>query len=480
MSFQQDFVWGAATASYQVEGAAYEDGKGLSIWDVFCKEPGKIYQGQTGDTACDQYHLYKEDISLMKKMGIRAYRFSISWARIQPDGTGPVNPLGVAYYNRLIDELLANDIVPYLTLFHWDLPYALQTRGGFLNDEMITWFADYSAFVADYFSDRVTHFITFNEPQCFLGLGYRTGEHAPGLKTGIRDYCTAIHVMLRAHGASVAALRKHARQPVQIGYAPTGAYYYPSTDSPTDIEAARQMTFDCPSLCNSGDDSCIGANLDAATWNVSLMSDPVLLGEYPASYLSSMKDYLPPITAADMELIHQPLDFYGQNIYNAIEVKAEPSTGKPEIVKRYDGFPKTAMQWPVTPACLYWAPKFLYERYKKPIYITENGISCHDWIALDGCVHDGNRIDFMQRYLQEVQHALEDGVDIAGYFAWSLLDNFEWANGYSDRFGLIYVDFATQKRIVKDSGYWYAHVIQDNHRIKDNGAQPSFSFGPAT
>lgn len=453
MGFKKDFVWGAATASYQVEGAAYEDGKGLNIWDVFCKKPGAVYEGHNGDVACDQYHLYHDDVELMASLNLQAYRFSISWARVLPEGTtkygGKVNEAGLAYYDKLVDELIAHNITPYVTLYHWDLPYELQCRGGWLNDEIVDWFHEYTELIAKRLGDRVKYFFTMNEPQCFLGLGYLRAEHAPGIIVSEREFLRGVHNMLKAHGAAVTALRTHCKTDVKIGMAPTATYCYPTTDSPEDIAAARENMF----YFNDSADSMI--------WSMPLIGDPVMLGHYPEKVLELLEPKLPKITDADTKLISQPTDFFGFNIYNGIETSMGPD-GKPVRMKRYDGYPKTAIQWPVTPKAIYWAAKFLYERYQKPIYVTENGMSCHDWISLDGKVHDPNRIDFYHRYLLELRKAAEDGVDIEGYFAWSLMDNFEWANGYNDRFGLVYVDYATQKRTVKDSGYWYRDVIKAN------------------
>ena len=449
MGFKKQLAWGAATAAYQVEGAAFEDGKGLNIWDVFCEREGKIFGGQTGEVACDHYHRYKEDVQLMKEIGLNSYRFSIDWARIMPEGTGRVNEAGINYYNNLIDELLANGIEPYLTLYHWELPYELHKKGGWLNEESVEWFREYTKVIAEHFSDRVKYYFTFNEPQCFISLGYFDGQHAPGLNYGMREYFMICHNVLKAHGAAVLALRENAKQPVKIGYAPTGAFYFPESDKPEDIEVARKANFAAP-------DSFAGC-----MWSVAWLSDPVMLGHYPEETLKKFEAYLPKITEEDMKLIHQPIDFYGQNIYNSLKVRAGKN-GEMEIVKRYDGFPKTALDWPVTPECLYWLPKFFYERYQKPIYITENGMAATDWLSLDGKVHDSARIDFYHRYLRELKRAATDGVDIAGYFAWSLMDNFEWAKGYSERFGLIFVDYNTQKRTIKDSGYWYKEVIESN------------------
>lgn len=453
MSFRENFVWGAASASYQVEGAAFLDGKGLNIWDVFCKEDGHIYEGHNGESACDAYHRVEEDVALMKEMGLKAYRFSVSWARILPEGTGRIEERGLAYYDKLVDTLLENGIEPYMTLYHWDLPYELHKKGGWLNPASPEWFYEYAKVIAKHFSDRVTHFFTINEPQCIVGLGYQTGEHAPGLKVGPFDYFAIWHHVLKAHGRGVEALREFARQRVEIGMSPCGALYIPETDSKEDIEAARQATFSIPEH-----------SLDACSWDVALCCDPVFLGHYPEDVLKQFGQYFPKITEQDMELISQPLDFYGQNMYNGVTVKAGRE-GEPVRVKRYEGFPVTALGWPITPECMYWAPKFLYERYQKPVIITENGMASHDWISADGQVHDCSRADFMHRYLRELKRTVQGGTDVKGYFAWSLMDNFEWTLGYSARFGLIYVDYQTQQRMIKDSGWYYKKIISSNGRI---------------
>ena len=447
MSSKKDFVWGVATASYQIEGAYNEDGKGLNIWDVFSHEPGNIECGHTGDVACDHYHSFKEDVALMKELGVKAYRFSLSWTRIFPEGTGEINEKGVKFYSDLIDELVKNGIEPYITLFHWDYPYALYKKGGWLNEESVKWFADYAAKVSELYSDRVKYFITFNEPQCFIGQGYHSGVHAPGLKVSYRDIFQMCHNVLKAHGAAVIALRKNAKQTLKIGYAPTCIANYPSTDKPEDVEAARKALFACPQLSRG------------VMWNTSWWSDPIVLGHYPKEGLEMYKDYLPEITEEDMKLISQPIDFYAQNIYNGKEIRAG-ADGKPEIVERYIGSPKTAIQWPITPECMHWTPKFFYERYKLPFYITENGMSAHDVVSLDGKIHDPNRIDFLNRYLLELEKAVDEGAQVEGYFLWSFMDNFEWSKGYTERFGIVFVDYETQKRIPKDSAYWYKEWIE--------------------
>lgn len=448
MAFREAFVWGAATSAYQVEGATKEDGKGEHIWDVYTKEPGHVFGNQSGDVACDHYHRFAEDVGLMKEMGLKAYRFSIDWSRVLPEGVGAVNEKGIEFYNRLIDELLKNGIEPYVTLYHWELPYEIYKRGGWMNPQIVEWFGQYAKLVAERFSDRVKYFFTLNEPQCFVGLGFLNGEHAPGVKAPMRDTFEMAHNAMKAHGRAVQMLRQYGKQPLVIGYAPTGSMCYPETDRPEDIEAARQMLF------------AMQDNDRNWTWNVSWWSDPVLLGHYPEEGLKRYEKYLPKITDEDLKLMSEPIDMYGQNIYNGRCVRMGED-GRPQEVARYDGFPKTAIDWPVTPECLYWGPKFLYERYKKPIYITENGLSCHDVVSLDGKVHDPNRIDFLARYLQQLKKAAGE-IDVRGYFQWSLMDNFEWAKGYSERFGLIYVDYRTGQRIVKDSAYWYKKLIENN------------------
>ena len=311
MAFQKDFVWGVSTSAYQIEGAWNEDGKGLSVWDVFTHEPKHIKDNSTGDVACDHYHRFREDVKLMKEMGIRAYRLSICWSRIFPNGVDEINEKGVKFYSDLFDLLLENGIEPYVTLFHWDYPYELQKKGGWLNDDSIQWFADYAAKVVELYSDRVKNFITFNEPQCFVGLGYYTGLDAPGLKVSRKEILQICHNVLKAHGAAVIAMRANAKQPIKIGYAPTGSSLYPKTESPEDIAATRKAFFACPPLNNGN-----------FLWSISWWCDPVFLGRYPEDGLEMYKECLPEITEEDMKLISQPIDFYGQNVYNGKEVMA--------------------------------------------------------------------------------------------------------------------------------------------------------------
>ena len=445
MGFSKNFVWGGASASYQVEGAAYEDGKGPSIWDAFCKEPGRILDGQSGDVACDHYHRYQEDVDIMRDIGYKAYRFSTSWPRILPEGTGQINEKGLDFYDRLVDSLLEAGIEPYLTLYHWDYPLALYHRGGWMNPDSPKWFAEYADIVARRLGDRVKHFFTINEPQCFIGICHIETRHAPGVAYPIWDTLQMTHNVLLGHGRAVQAIRA-AVPDAQIGFAPTCGAHYPVSDKPEDIEAARKAIFDVTeNWCSS-----------ASVW-----SDPVMLGHYPQKFLDMYAQYLPKIGAGDMELIHQPLDFYGQNIYNGRPVESDGAGGY-RFAARKPGYDVTAVKWPVTPEALYWGPRFMYERYKKPIYITENGLSCADVVSLDGKVHDAERIDFLHRYLREYRRAAEDGVELAGYFHWCVTDNFEWHKGYTDRFGMVYCDFETQQRILKDSALWYRDVIRTN------------------
>jgi beta-glucosidase len=444
--FSKDFVWGAATASYQIEGAMLEDGKGLSIWDTCCQIPNFIKNGDNADIACDHYHRYKDDVQLMKAIGLKAYRMSISWSRILPNGIGTVNEKGLEYYERLIDELLSCNIIPYVTIFHWDYPYELYKKGGWLNRDSSDWFAEYTGIVIRRLSDRVKHWITQNEPQCFIGFGHELGIHAPGLKLSRKDILDVVHNSLLAHGKSVMAIRSYSKQSCEIGYAPVGEVFYPETNSKEDIEAARKATF-----------SIINPDL----WNNTWLMDPIYFGHYPEDGLNIFRKWCPDIRSDDMKIINQPLDFFASNNYQGKKVRMGKD-GNAEVIERHMGYDRTAFKWPMTPEILYWGPKYFYERYNKPILITENGISNTDWVSVDGKVHDPQRIDFLHRYLKEFKRAAKDGVKAKGYFCWSLMDNFEWAAGYGERFGLIYVDFKSQKRIIKDSGYWYKKVVESN------------------
>ena len=446
MGFPAGFTWGAAAAAYQIEGGTAVGGRGACIWDMFCRTDNAVHARHTGETACDHYHRWRDDVQLMKEMGLQAYRLSFSWPRVMPHGTGDVNEEGLRFYDRLIDGLLEAGITPFVTLFHWDYPYELFCRGGWLNSESPEWFARYTEVIAKRFGDRVRHWMTLNEPQCFLGLGHRDGTQAPGLKLGWAEVLRAMHHTLLAHGRSVQVLREHCERKPIIGFAPVGSVSYPVTDTPADIAAARQRMM-----------SASGKTL----WNNTLFADPVCLGEYPEDAQRLWGEDFPKFTNQDLRTIQQPIDFYGVNIYQGRPVMAGEG-GRPVEVERPAGHPINAYQWPIDPPVLRWGPRFLYERYKLPVYITENGMSGLDWVALDGSVHDPQRIDYTRRHLRELALAIKDGVDVRGYFHWSLLDNFEWADGYRQRFGLVHVDYDTLKRTPKDSARWYAATIRNN------------------
>lgn len=445
-SFPNGFVWGAATAAYQIEGAAAEDGKGPSVWDMFCRKPGAVWNGHSGEIACDHYHRVLDDVALMQSLGLQGYRFSISWPRVLPAGTGAVNERGLDFYDRLVDALLAAGITPYVTLFHWDFPYELYCRGGWLNPSSPDWFADYANLITSRLSDRVRHWITLNEPQVFLSLGHHQGTHAPGDKLDLPEVLRATHHVLLAHGRAVQAIRSAARTPAEVGFAPVGFASVPASDRAEDIAAARQAQF---------------AITTPTLWNTTWYADPVFRQAYPEDGLALFGRAVPTIGSDDMATIGQPLDFYGVNIYHGQVVRAGED-GQPQVVPFPTGHPLTAFYWPVVPEALDWGPRFLWERYQKPIYITENGLANIDWIARDGQVHDPQRIDFTARYLGALRRAIGDGVDVRGYFHWSLMDNFEWAEGYKQRFGMIYVDYQTQQRVLKDSARWYQQVIATN------------------
>jgi beta-glucosidase len=446
--FPIDFTWGAAAAAYQIEGAARTDGRGQCVWNMFCSKEGAVFANHNGDIACDHYHRVREDVQIMTELGVKAYRLSVSWPRVMPDGTGSTNERGLAFYDELIDALLEANIIPYVTLFHWDYPYELYCRGGWLNRESPEWFAQYTQLIAKRLGDRVTNWITLNEPQCFLQLGHRDGVQAPGLKLAWMDVLRATHHTLLAHGRAVQTLREHCAKKPTIGWAPCGEVTYPVNDERCNVEAARARTY---------------AADRRDLWNNTLFSDPVCLGHYPDDALRAWGSEFPRVTQSEMDTIHQRLDFYGMNIYRGQPVRCLDD-GTIENVALEPGHPINAYHWSFAPQTLYWGPRFIYERYKLPIQITENGMSCLDWVALDGGVHDPQRIDFTRRHLRELARAIDHGVDVRGYFHWSLLDNFEWADGYRQRFGLVHVDYTTQKRTPKDSAKWYAMIIRTNGR----------------
>jgi beta-glucosidase len=377
-------------------------------------------------------------------MGLKAYRFSIAWSRIIPDGTGEINRKGIDFYSALIDELLKYGIEPYVTLYHWDLPYALHLKGGWLNDDISDMFEHYTEVVAKNFGDRVKNFITFNEPQVFTGCGYMQGCHAPGFMLDTKELLHIGCNIHKAHGKAVRALRNNVPN-VKIGFTLGTTPHIPDTDD--DIEAARKSYFSC--------------DRNHFVFSEAFWVDPIVFGKYPENIMIGAADAFPEISADEMQLISSPIDFIGLNIYRGKTVKSDEK-GETEDVAPDVGYPRTAIGWDISPKSIYWGTKYYYDRYKLPIFITENGMSAHDCISLDGKVHDPNRIDYLNRYLLELKKSAEIGTDIRGYFQWSLMDNFEWACGYNERFGLIYVDYKTQKRTVKDSALWYKGIIQSN------------------
>lgn len=449
MPFTDEFAWGVATASYQIEGSPKEAGGGETVWDMFCRKPGATADGSNGDVACDHYLRYRDDVALMAELGVPNYRFSLSWPRVIPDGTGGVSEDGLAFYDRLVDSLLEKGIEPWVTLYHWDHPTEVHYRGGWLNREIVGWFERYAEVVVDRLGDRVSKWMTLNEPQCFIGLGMSDGFHAPGLKMALREVLTAGHNALLAHGTAAQVIRARAKKTPEVGWAPVGVTKTPFTDSEADIDAARKATF---------------GFYGRSFWNNAWWNDPVFFGEYPEAGLEAFGKDAPTVRAGDMATIAQPCDFFGANIYNAQPVRAADNANGFEELEHPHGIGRTIYHWPVTPEALYWGPKFFYERYGKPIVITENGLGLSDWVALDGGVHDPQRIDFLHRYIREFRRAAEDGVEAKGYFQWSFMDNFEWHEGYKHRFGLVHVDYQTQKRTPKDSAYWYRDTIATNGR----------------
>jgi len=444
MIFPEDFVWGVAASSYQVEGAAGRDGGGASVWDMLGRQPGRINNGDTGDIACDHFHRYREDVGLMAEMGLQAYRLSVSWPRVLPQGVGSVNAKGLDFYSRLVDALLQRGITPWVTLFHWDFPYALYCRGGWLNRDSADWFADYTSLVVDKLSDRVAHWITLNEPQCFIGMGHLDGTHAPGLQMGVAEVLLAAHHALLAHGQAVQVIRARAKSPPLVSAAQAGTVSLPDTDQPADIAAARASMFSIR---------------EKRFFNNSWFSDPMILGRYPEEGIRLFEPEMPALQAGDLATIQQPLDFFAANIYSGNYIRATPDGDFEPAADRK--LPETAMGWPITPEALYWGPRFFHERYQLPIVITENGMATDD-ADKDSNSNDPLRIEFLQQYLQQYARAIADGVPAQGYFLWSVMDNFEWAEGYAKRFGLIHVDYATQQRTLKASAHWYRQLIVAN------------------
>jgi len=444
-TFPEGFIWGAATAAYQVEGGANEDGKGDSIWDVFCRRKGAILGGRGGEVACDHYHRWQEDVGLMKEIGLQAYRFSLTWSRILPEGRGAVNPKGLAFYDKLIDSLLEAGIQPWINICHFDLPHRLFLEGGWLNPDVSRWFADYTDLLVRTYSDRVRHWVTFNEPNVMVMKGYWNGDHAPGLRLPLEDCLRAAHNILLGHGRAVQAIRSGTAGRSSIGIASAARKCAPATESPADIEAARRFQYE---------------PVEGCVQNPAWWLDPMVLGRYPEDAVQHNGSSMPRFPDGDMDLIAQPLDFIGYNCYGGPYIRAG-ADGSPVEVPVGPGAPKQgAMVF--APEVMYWAMRFHHERYHLPLAIMENGMHQNDWVLLDGHVRDPNRVDYTTRYLRQFRRLADDGIPVVAYFHWTLMDNFEWAAGYSTRMGLIHVDFETLKRTVKDSAFWYREVIRTN------------------
>lgn len=444
-TFPDGFLWGTATASYQIEGAVAEDGRAPSIWDTFSHTPGKIARGDTGDVACDHYHRVDEDVALMRELGVDVYRFSIAWPRVLPGGTGAVNQAGLDFYSRLVDTLLEAGIRPFATLYHWDLPQALDDRGGWLNRDVADWFAEYTAVTVGALGDRVRHWTTLNEPWCSSILSYTIGEHAPGHTDTVEGIVAAHHLML-AHGRAVPVIRERCPAgEVSITLNPTQVYG-PEGGDEADADAVRRA------------DNVFNG----------IFFDPIFAGRYPDGFLEDTAPITDHAYIEDRDLVEiaAPLDNLGINNYFPTRVRAardgETGTtlaGMERVVVEAPRPPHTAMGWEILPQGHY---DILMRSAKEggiPIYITENGSAWPDVVSEDGRVHDPDRIGYLHGHLGAVADAIEDGADIRGYFSWSLLDNFEWAHGFGKRFGLVYVDYETQERIIKDSGREYARII---------------------
>ena len=441
-AFPPDFLWGAATSAYQIEGAVHEDGRAPSIWDRFAATPGATYQGQTGEVTADHYHRMEEDVALMAELNLNAYRFSLSWPRILPQGTGAVNERGLDFYDRLVDTLLAKGIQPLATLYHWDLPIALQDRGGWLVRDTAYAFADYAEVVARRLGDRVQWWITLNEPWCIAYLGYALGIHAPGLQDKQLAVGAGHHVLL-AHGLAVPRLRAHLTPQAQVGIAPDFYPVYAADDRPETLLAVKR------------------ADAFRNRWFL----DPIMRGHYPENLFSDMGVTPPPIQENDFSIISTPIDFLGVNYYSRMLVRSRTDTTSVpadsyEAVDRVPGASYTEMGWEIFPDGLANILTRIHREYApKAMIVTESGAAFDDQRDSNGDIHDQQRIDYLREHIQTVAQVIRQGVPIKGYIVWSFLDNFEWSEGYRKRFGLVYVDYATQRRIVKDSGRWYANFV---------------------
>ena len=441
-TFPKNFTWGAATAAAQIEGAAFADGKGESVWDRFARRPGAILNGDTLDTACDHYHRYKEDFALMRRLGLRHYRFSLAWPRIMPDGDGAINQRGLDFYDRQIDALLAQGITPWVTMFHWDLPQALEDRGGWRSRVTVDAFARYADTIVKAYGDRVKNWITLNEIRCFTVMGYDgSNGKAPGAKEPAQVVNQTVHHALVCHGHGVRAVREHGGRGARCGLTDNCETVVPLTESAGDIAAARAWFIEA---------------------NQPVM-DPIYRGHYAPAFLRRCGQDRPVVAHGDFDLIGQKTDFAGLNIYTATVVR-RGARGRPEVVAPPPHYPRADSAWlNLVPRALYWVPRLVAEVYgEKNIYITENGCGYDDDRVQDGEVHDLHRIEYLRGYLKELHRAIADGAPVRGYFLWSLLDNFEWTDGYQRRFGIVHNDFQTQRRTPKLSAHWYAAVIKAN------------------
>jgi beta-glucosidase len=441
--FPAGFKWGCATASYQIEGAVAEDGRKPSVWDTWSHTPGKTANGESGDIATDSYHRYKEDVELLKSLGVSVYRFSFAWPRIFPDGTGQPNEAGVSYYSRVLDELLAAGIQPYATLFHWDLPQALEDRvGGWQSKDTSQAFADYAGFVAGRFSDRIKNFFTINEFSCFTDEGYGSGTKAPGKRLGIAQVAQVRHNAVLGHGLGALAIRAAAKPGTRVGIAENPTVCVPVIETASHIAAAQK--------------AMRSANAPFLT--------AVFEGRYMDEYLSALGSNAPKTTPAEMQAIGAPLDFVGMNIYTPTYVRAAGNAAGFAIVPRPSSSPRMASPWLyLGPECAYWGPRHLSEIWKvKELHITENGCSSDDVLTPDRQVYDTDRVMYVRNHLIHAHRAVSEGIPLKGYFLWSLMDNFEWADGYTKRFGIHYVDFPSQARIPKLSAEFYKEVIARN------------------
>ena len=441
-SFPAGFLWGSATASYQVEGAVKEGGRGPSIWDTFSHTPGKVANADSGDVADDFYHRYREDIAMMKDHGLKACRFSVSWSRIFPNGAGAPNQQGIDFYKRVCDTMLAAGIEPFCTLYHWDLPQALQDKGGWQNPDCPKWLADYEGFTAGKLAPQVKNFMTVNELRTFTELGYRTGTHAPGLKLDAKSFAQLCHHTVLGHGLSVQAIRAATPAGTQIGLADNATITVPAIEDTAHIAAAHKAMRE-----------------ENARFLTVIME-----GRYTDAYLQHLGSNAPHFTPADLKAIATPLDFVGLNVYEGVYVRPDSNPAGYTVIHPPASFPAMYSPWlRVVPEALYWSPRLATDIWGvKAIYITENGTSSKDIVAPDGHVYDTDRVMFLRNYFTQLQRATADGVPLKGYFLWSFLDNFEWADGYDKRFGIVYVDFKTQQRIPKLSAAWYREVIAKN------------------